>query len=365
MWLSERVRNIRPSGVRKIFDLARKIRDPVDLSLGEPDFDIPEAIREEGIRWIRKGFNKYTPSGGIPELREKILLHLKGKGIICDDVIVTAGVTGGLLLALMVTLDPGDEIVIPDPYFVLYEYQTLLLGGRPVFFDTYPDFTIREADLRGALSDKTRIILINSPNNPTGAVYSKAELELVARVAREKNLLVFSDDVYDHFVFDPGSQRTYAGGLYENTVTFGGFSKNWGMTGWRLGFAAGPKAIIDSMVTMQQYVFSSVNSIAQKAALLALDYDTTSLIGGFRRKRDLIYEGIKDRFRVVRPGGAFFIFPEAPGGDGDAFVERALEKKLFIIPGSVFSRKKTHVRISFAAGEEAIHKGIDLLNELA
>jgi aspartate aminotransferase/aminotransferase len=365
VWLSERVQNVRPSGVRKIFDLARSVRDPVDLSLGEPDFDIPEVIREEGIRWIRKGFNKYTPSGGIPELREKILRHLHDKGIICDDVIVTAGVTGGLLLALMVTLNPGDEIVIPDPYFVLYEYQTLLLGGKPVFFDTYPDFTIREADLKGALSDKTRIILINSPNNPTGAVYSKEDLDLVARLARKKNLLLFSDDVYDHFVFDRTGQRTYLGGLYENTVTFGGFSKNCGMTGWRLGFAAGPKAIIDSMVTMQQYVFSSVNSVAQKAALLALDYDTTALIDEFMRKRDLIYDGIKDRFRVVRPGGAFYLFPEAPGEDGDAFVERALEKKLFIIPGSVFSRRKSHMHISFAAAEDAIRKGIELLNTLA
>ena len=365
MWLSERVQNLRPSGVRKIFDLARSVRDPVDLSLGEPDFDIPEVIREEGIRWIRKGFNKYTPSGGIPELRGKILRHLRDRGIICDDVIVTAGVTGGLLLALMVTLNPGDEIVIPDPYFVLYEYQTLLLGGKPIFFDTYPDFAIREVDLKSALSDKTRIILINSPNNPTGAVYSREELELVARLAREKNLLLFSDDVYDHFVFDRAGQRTYLGGLYENTVTFGGFSKNWGMTGWRLGYAAGPKAIIDSMVTMQQYVFSSVNSVAQKAALLALDYDTTALIDEFRRKRDLIYDGIKDKFRVVRPGGAFYLFPEAPGGDGDAFVERALEKKLFIIPGSVFSGRKSHMRISFAAPEDAIRKGIDLLNTLA
>ena len=365
MWLSERVQNLRPSGVRKIFDLARSVRDPVDLSLGEPDFDIPEVIREEGIRWIRKGFNKYTPSGGIPELRGKILRHLRDRGIICDDVIVTAGVTGGLLLALMVTLNPGDEIVIPDPYFVLYEYQTLLLGGKPIFFDTYPDFAIREVDLKSALSDKTRIILINSPNNPTGAVYSKEDLDLVARLARKKNLLLFSDDVYDHFVFDRTGQRTYLGGLYENTVTFGGFSKNCGMTGWRLGFAAGPKAIIDSMVTMQQYVFSSVNSVAQKAALLALDYDTTALIDEFRRKRDLIYDGIKDKFRVVRPGGAFYLFPEAPGEDGDAFVERALEKKLFIIPGSVFSRRKSHMHISFAAAEDAIRKGIELLNTLA
>ena len=136
----------------------------------------------------------------------------------------------------------------------------------------------------------------------------------------------------------------------------GGFSKNWGMTGWRLGYVAGPKEIIDSMVTMQQYVFSSVNSVAQKAALLALDYDTTSLIDTFSRKRDLIYDGLKDKFRLVKPRGAYYVFPEAPGGDGDAFVERALANKLFIIPGSVFSRKKSHLRISFAASEEAISK---------
>lgn len=365
MWLSERVQSIRPSGVRKIFDLARTVKDPVDLSLGEPDFDIPGPIKEEGIDSIRKGFNKYTPSGGIPELREKVLLYLRKRGVICDDVIITPGVTGGLLLALLVTLNPGDELVIPDPYFVLYEYQAVLLGGRPVFFDTYPDFTLREGDLRAALSPRTRAILINSPNNPTGAVYTKEELAMVARVAREKNVLVYADDIYDHFVYDAPSPRTCLGRLYENTLTFGGFSKNWGMTGWRLGFVAGPGQIIDSMVTMQQYVFSSVNSVAQKAALTALDFDTTPLIDTFARKRDLIYDGLKDKFHLTRPAGAYYAFPEAPGGDGDAFVERALAKKLFVIPGSVFSRKSSHFRVSFAASEEAILKGIDILNGLA
>jgi aspartate aminotransferase/aminotransferase len=264
----------------------------------------------------------------------------------------------------LVTLNPGDEIIIPDPYFVLYEYQILLLGGRPVFFDTYPDFTLREDDLRAAFSERTRAILINSPNNPTGAVNSGEELAMVARVAREKNVLVFSDDIYDHFVFDPQEPRTYLGQLYENTLTFGGFSKNWGMTGWRLGYVAGPKEIIDSMVTMQQYVFSSVNSIAQKAALLALDFDTKPLIETFVGKRDLIYDGLKDKFRLAKPLGAYYAFPEAPGGDGDAFVERAIKNRLFIIPGSVFSRKATHFRISFAAGEEAIVKGIEILNSM-
>lgn len=350
--------------MRKIFDLANRIKDPINLSIGEPDFDIPDVIKEEGIRWIRAGFNKYTPSGGIPELREKVLHHLRGKGIICEDVIITAGVTGGLLLALMVTINPLDEIVIPDPYFVLYEYQMLLLGGKPVFFDTYPDFTLKEEALRSAITDKTRIILINSPNNPTGMVNSPEELEMVARIAREKNLLVFSDDIYDRFVYN-GGNGAYLGQFYENTLTFGGFSKTWGMTGWRLGFVAGPSEVIQCMVTMQQYVFSSVNSFAQKAALRALDYNTDHMIENYHKKRDLIYEGIKDKYAVVKPEGAYFIFPEVPGGDGDAFVERALEKKLFIVPGSVFSRRKSHVRISFAATEENLHKGIEILRDLA
>jgi len=364
-WLSERMLHLRPSGVRKIFDLARTVKNPVDLSLGEPDFDIPLTIKEEGIRWIRQGFNKYTPSGGIPELREKILRALKMKGVACEDVIVTPGVTGGLLLAFMVLLNPGDEVVIPDPYFVLYEYQILLLGGTPVFFDTYPDFTLKEAELRSAISDRTKVILINSPNNPTGTVYSRDELAVVERVAREKNILVFSDDIYDRFVYDGDGSPDYLGRLYENTLTFGGFSKTWGMTGWRIGFVAGPKQIIDSMVVMQQYAFSAVNSMAQKAALLALDYSTDDLIDGYRTKRDLIYEGIKDKYRVVKPKGAYYIFPEVPDGDGDAFVERALKEKLFIIPGSVFSRRKSHVRISFAASKPAIEKGIEILRSLA
>jgi aspartate/methionine/tyrosine aminotransferase len=364
MYLSDRVMSVRPSGVRKIFDLANKVKNPINLSIGEPHFDIPVPLKEEGIKWIRAGFNKYTPSGGIPELREKLLAHLKGKGIICDDVIVTAGVTGGLLLALMVTLNPGDEVIIPDPYFVLYEYQVILLGGKPVFVDTYPDFKLKEEALRAAITKKTKIILVNSPNNPTGMVCSREELEMVARVAREKNLLVFSDDIYDRFVYDD-PERAYLGGIYDRTLTFGGFSKTWGMTGWRIGYVAGPQEIIQCMVTMQQYVFSSVNSFAQKAALLALDYSTDDLIEDYRKKRDLIYEGLKDKYDVKKPKGAYFIFPEVPGGDGDEFVERALENNLFIIPGSVFSGRKSNVRISFASTEEDILKGIDVLRRMA
>lgn len=365
MWFADRLRQIRPSGVRKIFDMVRTANDPINLSIGEPDFDVPSEIKETAVDWTRKGFNKYTPSGGIPELREKLKDHLQAKGIHCEDVIVTPGVTGGLLLALMATLNPGDEVIIPDPYFVLYEYQVILLGGKPVFFDTYPDFSLRESELRAAITDKTKIILINAPNNPTGMIYAPAELEMVARVAKEKNILLFSDDIYDHFNFDGNGPTTYLGQLNERTLTFGGFSKNWGMTGWRIGFVGGPKEIIDAMVMMQQYIFSSVHSVAQKAAVRALDYDTKELIAVYRKKRDLIYEGLKDKYNVVKPRGAYYIFPEIPDGDGDAFVDRAIDNNLFIIPGSVFSRRKTHVRLSFASDERAILRGLEVMHKLA
>ncbi|MCX8023337.1 MAG: aminotransferase class I/II-fold pyridoxal phosphate-dependent enzyme [Syntrophorhabdaceae bacterium] len=364
MLLSDKILKIKPSGVRKIFDLANRVKNPINLSIGEPDFDIPSPIKEEGIRWIREGFNKYTPSGGIPELREKILVYLKSQGIICDDVIVTPGVTGGLLLALMVILNPSEEVIIPDPYFVLYEYQVYLLGGRPVFIDTYPDFKLKADLLREKINKKTRVILINSPNNPTGTVLTKNEVETVVDVALEFDLIIFSDQIYDRFLYDD-NKPFFPGMIYDKTLTFGGFSKTWGMTGWRLGYVAGPKEIIQAMITMQQYVFSSVNSFAQKAALLALDYDMGSYIDQYKRKRDLIYEGLKDKYNVVKPEGAYFIFPESPDGDGDRFVERALKNNLFIIPGSIFSQRKSHMRVSFAVREEMLLKGIETLRKMA
>jgi aspartate/methionine/tyrosine aminotransferase len=350
MLISNRLKNIKPSGVRRIFDLARQMKDPINLSIGEPDFDIPEPLKEEGIEWIRKGFNKYTPTQGIPELREKIAFHLKKKGVRFEEVMVTAGVTGGLLLANLALINPGDEVIIPDPFFVMYEYQVLLMGGVPVFIDTYPDFRLREEELIKKLSKKTKLILIN--------------LMMVVRIARERNLLIFSDDIYDNFVFDTPSCPCL-GQLYENTLTFGGFSKGWGMTGWRLGYAAGPKEILQQMITLQQYTFSSVNSFAQKAAVKALDFNVESYIAGYKKKRDLIYNGLKEKFNVQKPQGAFYIFPEVPGENAEAFVEKAIQQNLFIVPGSVFSKRNTHVRISFAASEETLQKGIEVLNRIS
>jgi len=364
MLISERLRKIKPSGVRRIFDLARQMKDPINLSIGEPDFDIPEPLKEEGIEWIKKGFNKYTPTQGIPELRERIALHLKKKAVHFEEVMVTAGVTGGLLLASLALINPGDEVIIPDPFFVMYEYQVLLMGGVPVFVDTYPDFRLREEEFIKKLSKKTKLILINSPNNPTGAIYPKEDLMMVVRVARERNLLILSDDIYDNFVFDAPSCPCI-GQLHENTLTFGGFSKGWAMTGWRLGYAAGPQEILQQMITLQQYTFSCANSFAQKAAVKALDFNVESYIAGYKKKRDLIYDGLKEKFNVQKPKGAFYIFPEVPGGNAEAFVEKSIQNNLFIVPGSVFSKKHTHARISFAASDETLQKGIEVLNRIS
>jgi len=363
MLISDRLGNIKPSGVRRIFDLARQMKDPINLSIGEPDFDIPEPLKEEGIEWIKRGFNKYTPTQGIPELREKIASHLKKKGVHFEEVMVTAGVTGGLLLASLALINPGDEVVIPDPFFVMYEYQVLLMGGIPVFVDTYPDFRLREEELIKKLSKKTKFIMINSPNNPAGTIYPEEDLRMVVRVARERDLLILSDDIYDNFVFDQPSCACI-GQLYEKTLTFGGFSKGWGMTGWRLGYAAGPKEILQQMITLQQYTFSSVSSFAQKAAVKALDFNVEDHIKRYKIKRDLIYEGLKDKFHVQKPKGAFYIFPEVPGGNAEVFVEKAIQNNLFIVPGNVFSKRNTHVRISFAASDETLLKGIEVLNRI-
>lgn len=364
MLISDRLMNIKPSGVRRIFDLARQMKDPINLSIGEPDFDIPEPLKEEGIEWIRKGFNKYTPTQGIPELREKIASHLKKKGIHFEEVMVTAGVTGGLLLASLALINPGDEVIIPDPFFVMFEYQVLLMGGVPVFVDTYPDFRLREEEITKKLSKRTKFIIINSPNNPTGAIYPKEDLKRVIRIASERDLLILSDDIYDNFVFDAPSCPCI-GQLYEKTLTLGGFSKGWAMTGWRLGYVAGPKEILQQMITLQQYTFSSVTSFAQRAAIKALDFNVDDYIQRYKKKRDLIYDGLKEKFRVQQPQGAFYIFPEVPGGNGEAFVERAIQHNLFVVPGSVFSKRNTHVRISFAASEETLLKGIEVLNRIS
>ncbi|RMF68220.1 MAG: aminotransferase class I/II-fold pyridoxal phosphate-dependent enzyme [Calditrichaeota bacterium] len=362
--LSERVERIRPSGIRKIFDIACANPDGIDLSIGEPDFDIPEPIKEEGIRWIKQGFNGYVSTRGIPELRERLQQELRLRKINFEDVLITAGATGAYYLSILAVVGPGDEVLITDPYFVAYANVVIMCGGTPKFVNTYPDFHLREEAILPLITERTRALVINHPNNPTGAVYSEDELRMVAEIAERYGLQLISDEIYSRFVYRDAAFVSL-GQVAPDALVINGFSKSAGMTGWRLGYVSGPRHLIDAMATFQQYSYVCANSIAQKAAVAALDFDMRPTISTYHQRRDLVCEALKERFNLSLPGGAFFVFPEAPGGDAGRFVERAIERKVFIIPGEVFSERNTHFRLSFAVDDEKLKRGLAILNEIA
>ncbi len=362
--IADRMKKIDSSGIRKVFDLAQKMKDPVNLSIGQPDFDVDEAVKEKAIEAIRKGFNRYTVTQGIPELIQAVRAHLqRERNVQAEEILITSGVSGGLMLALMAVVNPGDEVLIPDPYFVMYKHLVNLLGGVPVFYDTYPDFRLRREVLEAKASAKTKLLILNSPSNPTGAVLSREELQIAADFAAARGLLILSDEIYDEFAYD--KPFTSIGSLYPKTLTLNGFSKSHAMTGWRLGYAAGPGEIIREMTKLQQFSFVCAPSMAQVAGVQALSAGPKQKIEEYRKKRDKIHGALKEFLEVEKPGGAFYIFPKAPGGKGDDFVARAIEKSLLIIPGSVFSEKATHFRISYAASDRTIERGIAILRELA
>jgi len=280
-------------------------------------------------------------------------------------VLVASGVSGALLLAFLSLIDPGDEVIIPDPYFVIYKHVINLLGGKCVFVDTYPDFKLHVDRIAEAINDKTKMIILNSPSNPTGVVYSRDEVEALAKVAAEKDILVMTDDIYEQFSYDgpPASIAKY----HEKVLVLRGFSKSYAMTGWRLAYVAAPASmqpVLEEMTKIQQYTFVCAPTPFQKAAVAALDYDVSDLVRGYARKRDLLYDGLKDKFELTKPGGAFYAFIKAPGVSGTEFVTRAIKNNVLVIPGNVFSEKDTHFRVSFATTDEKIQQGVDVLRSL-
>ncbi len=361
--LAERTQRIDSSGIRKVFALAADMTDPVNLSIGQPHFDVPDSIKEVAVKAIREGRNSYTLTAGIPPLRERLLEDYRKRGINADDVIVTSGVSGGILLSFLALLNDGDEVIIPDPYFVMYKHLANFVGARPVYVDTYPDFQLDPGKIERAVTPRTKLIVVNSPNNPAGAVYTETVLRAVTEVAERHNLVILTDEIYDCFLYD--SEPVSIAQWYPNTILLSGFSKSMALTGWRVGYALGPKSIIEAFMNIQMYSFVCAPSFAQWAALAALDEDTSANNASYKKKRDLLFNGIKDRYELVCPGGAFYAFPKAPNGDGDRFVEEAIRNNVLVLPGSVFSEKKTHFRISYAADDEVILKGVEILNRLA
>ncbi|MEN6452315.1 MAG: pyridoxal phosphate-dependent aminotransferase [Thermoguttaceae bacterium] len=364
-WLADRTRLFDASGIRKVFDLGAKLKDPINLSIGQPDFDVPEPIRRAAIDAIEGRKNGYSLTQGIGPLREKLEARLRSEYTHDDrELFITCGTSGGLMLALMVVVNPGDEVIVFDPNFVMYDSLSAVIGGKVVYVDTYPDFQIDLNRLSDAITPRTKAIIFNSPANPTGVVASEEAVRGVAELAARRNVLLISDEIYREFCYD----RPFVSPAKYNpqTLVVDGFSKTYGMPGWRLGFAHGPSAIIHEMLKLQQYSFVCAPHPLQWAAAAAMDLDMTPYIDAYRAKRDRIVAGLADDYEMVTPGGAFYAFPKLPWGAGMEFVGEAIEKhQLLIIPGNVFSHHDTHFRISYAADDRVLDRGIEALRKLA
>jgi aspartate aminotransferase/aminotransferase len=398
-YIASRALGVDASGIRKVFDLAAKMADPINLSIGLPDFDVPGPAKRAAIESIESGHNRYTQTQGIPELRAALRESLsKEIGRDVGEVLVTSGVSGGLFLAILATINPGDEAIFLDPYFVMYKHLLTMAGGKAVPVDSYPDFRFHPDRVERAITPKTKLLILNSPSNPTGVVMTRDEVAAAVDLARKHDLLIVSDEIYEPFLYQ-GSEVRVGGSaegqyairnplsavsslnpeprtlnprlpspalIYDRTVILRGFSKSHAMTGWRLGYAAGPEAIIAQMTKLQQYTFVCAPSPLQYAAVAAMKIDMSEHVAAYRAKRDIVFETLGRKFELVKPEGAFYIFPKAPAGQtASAFVERAIANNVLVIPGNVFSERDTHFRISYATTDEKLRKGCEILNSLA
>jgi aspartate aminotransferase/aminotransferase len=363
-WIAQRMRSVEVSGIRKVFDLARSLKDPVNLSIGVPDFDMPAAAKAAAIHAIEHGENAYTVTQGIPELRAKIHMDLRQRfGHADRNLLLTSGTSGALVLALLSTIDPTDEVIVFDPYFVMYPHFITIAGGVPVIVDTYTDFRIDVGKVQAALTPRTKAIIVNSPANPTGAVHDRQTLADLARLARDRRVLLISDEVYRSFCYDKPFASPAE--FNEDVLVLDGFSKTYAMTGWRLGYAHGPARLIEEMTKLQQFTYVCAPTVAQYAGIAAWDVDVAGIIADYRHKRDLLFDGLKERFEIVKPGGAFYMFPKVPWGNGDEFTTYAVEHNLLCIPGNAFSQRDTHFRLSYAVSDQTLERGIEILNRIA
>lgn len=351
------------SGIRKVFNLAAQMENPINLSIGQPDFDLPECVSTDMINAIKTGHTKYTLTQGTETLRRNIIKKYYGDKYSMDEIIITSGVSGGILLSYLAILDEGDGVMLFDPYFVMYKQLATFIGASVSLVDTYPDFTITKEALEKAYNDKVKIIMLNSPSNPTGIVYSENEIKIVAEFAKKHSLLVISDEIYDCFSYD--SENISISNYYNNVIILNGFSKKFALTGERVGYAIGPKEIIDEMIKIQQYTFVCAPASAQKSLENNLDYDFKPIMEQYKRKRDMVYEGLRDVTHFTKPLGAFYAFPILKDNrNASEFVEIAIKNRVLIIPGNIFSQYDTAIRISFAQNNDILKEGINILKSL-
>ena len=370
---SQRVNQIAPSGIRKFFDLLASMEGVISLGVGEPDFATPWHIREAAIYSLEKGQTMYTSNSGMPELRQELSRYLKDNYNLSynpdTELLITVGVSEALDLATRAILDPGDEVIMPDPHYVSYDACVILAGGTPIMVPTSEEnnFELNAADIEARVTNKTKAILIGYPSNPTGAVMSKEKLLRLAEVARRHQLLVISDEIYGRLVY--GVKHTCFATLpemKENTILLGGFSKAYAMTGWRIGYAAASKEIIAAMTKIHQYTIMCAPTMAQVAAIEALKSGESSvleMVEDYNRRRLVMVKGLNDiGLRCFEPRGAFYAFPsiKVTGMTSEKFAEKLLmEEKVAVVPGPAFGQcGEGYIRCCYATSLAEIEEAL-------
>lgn len=371
--LSRTVTDLKKSGIRKFFDLLDGRKDVIGLTVGQPDFVTPWHIREAGIESLQKGKTYYTSNAGMPELRAEICTYLKRRFALSympEDTVVTVGGSEAIDLAIRAVTNPGDEIIIPTPSFVCYEPIARLCGGVPVIVKTTAEdrFKLTPEALRAAITPKTKMLVLPYPNNPTGAILTREELEGIAEVLRGTNILVLSDEIYAEMTY--GRQHVSIAsldGMWERTIITSGFSKSYAMTGWRMGYLAAPKPLAEQMLKIHQYAIMCAPTTSQFAAIEALkngDEDIAMMVGEYDRRRRFVYQGFRDiGIDVFEPEGAFYIYPEIGkfGLDAESFCDRLLnDYKCAIVPGTAFGEGgERFARVSYAYSIKHIEEALN------
>ena len=377
--LSRRVIGLKPSGIRRFFDIAATMKDVISLGVGEPDFTTPKPVLEAGVRSLRAGETHYTSNSGKEELRRAIAAHLeKMYGVRYDplsEIVLTVGVSEALYLAMNALLDPGDEVIIPTPCFVSFQAEVALAGGVPVEIPSRleDNFQLDPERVRAAITPRTKVIFVAYPNNPTGAVASREVLLEVAKIAEEHDLVLLSDEIYDRLVY--GVEHVCVPGLGEQvkkrTILMGGFSKAYAMTGWRLGYAAGPESFIKALGRIHQYTIMSAPTTAQDAAIAALasgEPYVHEMVAEYDRRRKLIVGGMNRLgLTTFEPHGAFYAFPKvaASGMDDETFAETLLrEEQVAVVPGGAFGPGgEGFVRCCYATSFEKIEEALQRIEK--
>lgn len=377
--LSRTVQDIKPSGIRKFFDIAATMDDVISLGVGEPDFQTPWSVRKAGITSLEKGKTKYTSNSGLEALRREISNYTNRKcGVKYEpigEILISVGGSEAIDATLRAIITPGDEVIIPQPSYVCYEPITKLCGGVPIIIETLAenDFKVTPEQLKNAISDKTKALILPYPCNPTGAIMEKADLEALAKILRDTNILVISDEIYSELTFADTNHVSIASidGMRERTILINGFSKAFSMTGWRLGYACGPKEIISQATKIHQFAIMCAPTTAQYAAIEALkncDEAVADMKAEYNRRRRLIVDGFNKAGLVCRePKGAFYAFPciKSTGLSSEEFCEKLLESKhVAVVPGTAFGKGgEGFVRASYCYSTEHIIEALRRIEE--